>query len=132
MLIKYWKNISMDRFYKADKAFGDYIKKRDIIDGYFICPTCKRRVDAIYAECGHFIPRKHNPVRYDERNAHAQCKSCNSFHDGRDVEYKVFMIAKYGMDIVNELYRKSKEYIKVDKLFLKEIEDMYKEKIKII
>lgn len=42
------------------------------------------------------------------------------------------MIAKYGMDIVNELYRKSKEYIKVDKLFLKEIEDMYKEKIKII
>lgn len=55
MLIKYWKNISMDRFYKADKAFGDYIKKRDIIDGYFICPTCKRRVDAIYAKCGHLF-----------------------------------------------------------------------------
>lgn len=119
----------MNKFYKADKAFGDYIKKRDIHNGYFICPTCNMKNNALQAECGHFIPRKHNPVRFHEMNGHVQCIDCNSYHDGRDDNYLEFMVQTYGQESVDELFRLSKTYIKADKLWLLEIELYYKEKI---
>ena len=40
----------MNKFYKADKAFRDYIKKRDIHNGYFICPTCNMKNNALQAD----------------------------------------------------------------------------------
>ena len=94
-----------------------YIRLRDAIEyhrlhpdapfGYVKCCTCSRIV--IYnknCDAGHFIPKSRgglSGVYFDERNIHAQCKDCNGFHQGRQAEYKEFMLEKYGQRVVDEL-----------------------------
>lgn len=94
-----------------------YIRLRDAIAyqekhpdtpfGYVKCCTCSRII--IYnknCDAGHFIPKSRgglSGVYYDERNIHAQCKDCNGFHQGRQVEYRKFMLMNYGQEVIDQL-----------------------------
>lgn len=75
--------------------------------GYVKCCTCSTVV--IYnqnCDAGHFISkgsRGMSGVYFDERNIHAQCKSCNGFHQGRQVVYRDFMLEKYGQEVIDKL-----------------------------
>lgn len=94
-----------------------YIRLRDAIAyhkkypstpfGYVKCCTCPRIV--IWdknCDAGHYISRGSggmSGVYFDERNIHAQCKSCNGFHQGRQAVYREFMLEKYGQDVIDKL-----------------------------
>lgn len=102
---------------KAWQWCSKYIRLRDAIEyqknhpdvpfGYVKCCTCPRIV--IYdknADAGHFIPKGRggmSGVYFDERNIHIQCKSCNGFHQGKQVVYKEFMLEKYGQEVIDVL-----------------------------
>jgi len=102
---------------KAWDWCSKYIRLRDAIEyhkthpeaelGWVKCCTCleivhiKKNCDA-----GHFISkgsRGLSGVYFDERNIHAQCKICNGFYQGRPHEYELFMLDKYGHNIVERL-----------------------------
>lgn len=100
----------------ADKWFSLYIRLRDAIEfqketgdsdiSYGRCCTCGKIGQWKYMDCGHFISRgSHGAsgVRWDERNAHLQCKPCNGFHQGRYHEYEQFMLDKYGQETIDML-----------------------------
>lgn len=88
---------------KLDTIFSKYIRLRDSHDGLFICCSCGQLKSYEQADAGHFINRRWMALRWDERNVHAQCRSCNRFDEGNNVGYLRFMERKYGSDTVDLL-----------------------------
>lgn len=69
---RYWRK-------KAKESFQKFVRIRDANkDGICSCVTCGRQV--VYnrnCDGGHYRSAKFNATCFDERNCHAQCKSCN-------------------------------------------------------
>lgn len=110
---------------EADKIFSQYIRQRD--EGR--CFTCGVRKHWKEIQCGHYISRSHNSLRYDERNCNAQCVACNIFRGGALDSYALALIKKYGADIL-EIFAKEKRKIK--QFTIKELQALieeYKKKI---
>lgn len=83
-------------------------------NGYCRCVSCGRYAHWKEFDAGHFIHAGHggkqNPVSYDERNIHSQCRVCNRGvgakhrHPGSTaIRYTAFMVQKYGPEIVDQL-----------------------------
>ena len=95
-----------------------YIRLRDAIAyqklhpevdlGWVKCCTCPRIIHIKKnADAGHYIPKGRggaSGVYFDERNINTQCKKCNGFEQGMTLEYRRFMIEKYGESVVDELH----------------------------
>ena len=95
------------KYIRLRDAIAYQEKYPDVPFGYVKCCTCPRII--IWnknCDAGHFIPKSRgglSGVYFDERNIHAQCKDCNGFHQGKQVEYKEFMLEKYGQDVIDKL-----------------------------
>ena len=93
---------------KLDKLFSLYIRKKYAdYRGFVRCFTCGKvekigGVDSI--QCGHYISRAFNSLRYSEKNCHPQCRACNIFKHGNMDEYALKLIEKY------ERVRKNVQY----------------------
>lgn len=86
---------------KADKVFSDFIRERD----NWTCFTCGTKGNRMNIQNGHYVSRMHMSLRYDERNCHAQCLSCNMFKHGAMDVYAIKLLAKYGDNILIDLQR---------------------------
>lgn len=84
----------------ADRWFSRFVRLRDTQEEngsrYGFCVTCGKllRIDSL--ECGHFVQRDKDDVRWNERNAHAQCKNCNGYRGGEQWKMGNFIERKYG------------------------------------
>jgi hypothetical protein len=94
---------------KLDKVFSEFTRKKEAIDGTTICVTCKVRRPWKELQCGHFISRRHNSVRFDSRNVAPQCPKCNVFRYGEQFLFGRYVDDTYGVGTADELLRKSKE-----------------------
>lgn len=86
------------------RAFSKWVRWRD---GY-ICYTCGKdmRLKRESAQAGHYIPQsKGNALRFDERNVHCQCVTCNSFNSGNLSAYALRLTREYGPNILEEFDR---------------------------
>ncbi|WP_341496378.1 recombination protein NinG [Photobacterium damselae subsp. damselae] len=92
---------------KADLAFSMFIRIRDANEP---CISCGRYFPFDEIECGHFRTKAAAPsLRYDEDNAHGQCRDCNSgFKSGNRLAYRESLIAKIGLDRVEVLESSNK------------------------
>lgn len=64
---------------KLDKVFSLYIRLRDSAAynyQYFRCISCGQIKPFEQMDCGHFISRTHQATRFDEENAHGECRFC--------------------------------------------------------
>jgi len=112
---------------KADEVFSEYIRRRD----KGICFTCGNQKRWQDQDCGHYISRQYNELRYDERNANCQCKHCNVFRWGNLDEYAIKLIRKYGIRILEEFWKRKHFKGKIFKTIdLEEIIKTYKRRIK--
>ena len=114
---------------KLDKIFSEYVRRRDAKDGVARCVTCGKYDDWKRVHAGHFIVRQHKTTRWDERNVWPQCVSCNSFHEGAKDEYSLFLVRKYGPQILEELNRHKHSIFKLDKLWLETLIKEYQGKL---
>lgn len=87
--------------------FSQYIRTRDCLlttgtkeNGK--CVTCGRVYPFKDLQAGHAIGGRCNSILFDEQLVNAQCVSCNLFRYGRQAEYSVWFIEKYGMDCWKE------------------------------
>ena len=117
-------------------AFSRYIRKRDSLETtgdieYCICCTCGEVRSTFHGtnciQAGHFI-HTHLSVRFDERNVHAQCAKCNKWGKGEPIKYTLFMLKKYGQDVIDELEERKHQVVKFTRSDLDEIRDKYKKK----
>jgi hypothetical protein len=109
-----------------DKLFSIFIRMRD----KGICYTCGSRQDWKYQQNGHFISRGKMATRYDEKNCHCQCVSCNVFQNGRYPEYAERLIKEYGEGIISDLVKKGRQIKRFTTKELEESIEHYKNKIK--
>ena len=84
---------------KLDKVFSLYIRLRDSKPfnyRFFKCISCGEIKPFEQADCGHFHSRRHLSTRFDEDNAHAECRACNRFSADHLINYAKNLIAKIG------------------------------------
>ena len=110
---------------KLDIIFSQFIRQRD--KGK--CYTCSKVDEWKYMQCGHYIPRAHNQLRFSEINCHSQCPGCNMFHAGRMDIYALNLIRDYGPDILKKL-NKEKQILKQWKV--SELEKLIKKYKKLV
>ena len=91
---------------KLDKVFSLFIRLRDSAAynyKYFRCISCGQIKPFEQMDCGHFISRTHQATRFDEENAHGECRFCNRFSADHIIAYQRNLEAKIGKDRVDML-----------------------------
>lgn len=106
---------------QADKWFSIYVRQKEKW-----CFTCGKRGEWKDAQAGHYIPRSHNALRYNERNTHRQCRACNIFRYGAMDVYALALQRKYGPKILEELAAEKKKVKQFSVEELKAIVERYK------
>jgi len=120
------------KYYKtrADRLFSLWIRQRDAVDGVCRCMTCGTPHAWRSIHAGHFISRGKENTRYNEKNVHAQCVSCNSFGEGMQYEYGKAIDRKYGEGTADQIVIQSKFENKRSWFDYKTLGDMFLEKLK--
>lgn len=112
---------------KLDKVFSRYIRLRDCMpNGYFRCISCGQIKPYEQADCGHFHSRRHMATRFDEDNAHAECRACNRFSADHLISYEKNLIAKIGQMRYDKLAWKAGTTKKWSDFELQELIKYYK------
>ncbi len=112
----------------AQTHFNTYIRLRDKGN---VCISCEK--PAKKENAGHFFnANNHWSVRFDERNVHLQCEHCNTFLSGNLIYYRENLIKKIGITDFNNLSLIANETRKFTIPEVKEIIEIYKEKVKIL
>lgn len=87
---------------EAQRAFNQWVRWRDRFDG---CISC--HMPATYQgqwHASHYRSTGAAPeLRFDERNVHKACAQCNSMKSGNVVEYRIRLIQKIGLAVVEWL-----------------------------
>ena len=111
--------------------FSRYIRLRDSdSNGIATCFTCGKRLkwdDGMQA--GHFIGRREQSVKFDEKNVHAQCIECNHFNAGKQFEYGLQLDRKYGDGTATKLLIQSKQLCKRGDFEIKELTKHYRKEV---
>jgi len=114
---------------EAQQAFNAYIRARD----GKICISCGTQKPDIQYHAGHYRTTKACPeLRFNETvNVNSQCSTCNNHLSGNILKYRINLIKKVGLDLVEwvEGNHPPKKYTIED---LKNIRKVYKEKLKLL
>lgn len=93
---------------KAWKVFSKWVRERDTDwRGFGVCISCQKTKPYADLDAGHYISRDKKIIKFDERNVHAQCQSCNRFHSGNIPEYAHYLDIKLGEGMAETLRRES-------------------------
>ena len=108
---------------KLDKLFSEYIRRRN---GEMVsCVTCGKRAHWKEMQAGHFMSRRHRATRWHEDNVQVQCVRCNMFGNGEQFRFGQWL----GVEKANELIQLSNHIVKQSDFEIKELIDIYKEKL---
>jgi len=118
--LKYWVK-------KAQIAVNTYIRFRDKDKP---CISCGRKLGSKF-DAGHYFSTGANPeLRFEEDNIHGQCVFCNQHLHGNLIPYTDNLPERIGLERFNALKDKRHKIRKYSKDELKQIIEIYKNKIK--
>lgn len=113
---------------KAKLKLWSALKKViDIRDGN-ICISCGAAgLTGHNKHGGHFIPSSScgGFLRYDIRNVHNQCATCNLFRNGAGAEYTLTLQKKYGPEFVEQIIKDKTVEIKLDMEYVTKLTEYY-------
>jgi hypothetical protein len=127
------KRASLPKLKKElDRVFSLFIRQRDATagsDGYGYCATCGYLAHWKEMDCGHYVPRQDLATRWDERNCHLQCKSCNGFRGGEPEKMAEHIDLALGRGTAAELRELGKKPFKLNRQWLESKIAEYKAKV---
>lgn len=89
---------------KLVRIFNLYIRLRDTYaNGVVKCISCGKFYVFEAVDCGHFVNCSVGSLQFNEQNCNAQCRACNRFQEGNNIEYTQGIIKKYGIDVIDKL-----------------------------
>lgn len=120
-----------DHLREAQAAFNAYIRERDRLEGH-CCISSGRPLDwnGNAVDAGHYRSVGSAPhLRFNEMNCNAQSKHDNRYLSGNVAEYRLGLIARYGLEAVEALERDQsvRRYTIED---LQAIKTLYRQKLK--
>ena len=108
--------------------FNKFIRTRDTGKG---CISCGRSTGA-KMNAGHYRPVGGFPeLRFNELNCHIQCESCNNYKSGNLSDYRVMLVGKIGLSLVEWLEGPHKP-LKLTTEELKVLKAHYKQQTKLL
>jgi len=108
---------------EARVEFQKYIRMRDEKYGCISCPTA---ITDLF-DGGHYLKAElFSGLIFDEDNCHKQCRKCNHYQNGNELNYRDGLIARYGEQFVKDLELKKitgrfYKYTKEELISIKEI-----------
>ena len=114
---------------KAVKYFSEYIRLWDSTNGIGSCITCGKIGHYKEMHCGHFMSRRYESTRYDEKNCAMQCPACNTFNQGRQFEFGLAIDQIYGQGTAANLLQKSQMLCKRNQYDYESIAQEFKDKL---
>jgi hypothetical protein len=113
----------------AQTTFNAYIRKRDALQN---CISCNKPLRPGNIDCGHYYSSGgHYNLRFNEDNCHAQCsRPCNKDKAGDLINYRLGLINRIGQERLTQLEALSQITRKFTIDEVKEINQIYKLKIK--
>lgn len=114
---------------RTQEACNAYIRERD---KHQPCISCGTRKTDIQYHAGHYKSRGSNPaLRFHPDNIHKQCARCNNFQSGNITEYRINLVNKIGLPMVEWLEQDHPPQ-KLTLEDLTDIRDWYKHKLKLL
>ena len=113
----------------AQKEFNAYIRLRD---SHLPCVSCCKtkgndNLTGGYWHAGHYRTTAAQPaLRYNELNCHKQCPNCNNHKSGNIAEYRIELINRIGINLVEWLEKDHKQPSKWTIEELKALRQYYK------
>lgn len=95
-----------DKYYSKATRYRFAEKRGDT--WYAKCITCDVEKPIKQLQCGHFMSRRHNILRYRDENTAAQCYGCNVMSQGRQYEFGIAIDLLYGEGTAKSLHQESK------------------------
>lgn len=90
---------------EAKKSFQKFIRLRD---KDLPCISCGNSKTNDWAGGHYFAAGIYSGLMFDERNCHSQCNThCNKYLSGNLLEYRKGLIARYGIEFVEQLEAES-------------------------
>ena len=114
---------------EAKKSFQRYVRLRD---ADLNCISCNGNEKDLW-DGGHFFKAElFSGLIFNEMNCHKQCRKCNRFLNGNELQYRFGLIKRYGLEYVEQLESISNEnrVYKYTRDELVEIKKKYDGKIK--
>jgi len=115
---------------ECDMWYSRYRRLSESYDEYVSCVTCGNRMHWKEAQNGHYVDRHHNATRFLDKNCHPQCVGCNVFGGGKHDVYALYLLTRYGADILGELNNIKSMGRKFKTYELEAMIKYYKEKVK--
>lgn len=121
-----------DYLKEAQQAFNAFVRVRDAGQPCISCGTdgAEDALTGGYWDCGHYRSTGAAPhLRFIEANAAKQCKRCNRRLAGNAVAYRVGLVARRGLEVVEALEADNtiRRYTKEE---LIEIRDSYRAEVR--
>lgn len=110
---------------KLDAVFSIYIRNRD----KGVCFTCGVKKNPKEMQCGHYESRSHFETRWDTRNCHCQCYSCNVMRNGNMTNYAINLIKKYDKGILDRLHKLAQTPVRLKREDLLSQIEFYKKEV---
>jgi len=94
--------------YEADakKSFQKWVRMRDDKQP---CISCGVKETDLFDGGHYFKAELFSGLIFDERNCHKQCRKCNRFLNGNELQYRQGLISRYGIEFVDQLESESNE-----------------------
>lgn len=116
-----------DYIKEAQVAVNKYIRLRDHGKSCISCGSLPEQKAGGTMDAGHYRSRgAASHLRFNILNIHAQCVKCNRFNSGNAIDYRINLIKKIGIELVDKLEADNQprkftiEYLKrVKKIFSK-------------
>jgi hypothetical protein len=116
---------------EADRLFSLLVRQKNAEDGYVFCCTCGKLMRWRESHNGHFMSRRHKSTRYHEKNTSPQCTYCNTYDQGKQFEFGIFLDKKHGKGTAESMHQISKMECKRNSYdYLVMIDNFKKELIK--
>ena len=89
---------------EAKKSFQKYVRLRD---KDLPCVSCGA-TDTDLWDGGHYFKAElFSGLIFDERNVHKQCRKCNRYLGGNEIQYRIGLVDRFGENYVKQLEKDS-------------------------
>lgn len=115
---------------ESARLFQLYVRLRDSDSkGFGNCCSCGKNIHYKEADGGHFVSRGYLCTLFNEKNVALQCKRCNLM-GGNASGYALFMLDKYGREVIEELNILKNKPTKYSKAFYELFIKEFKQKVR--
>ena len=85
---------------EAKKSFQKWVRLRD---SHKACISCGSTTSDLFDGGHYFKAELFSGLIFDPRNCHKQCRKCNRFLGGNELQYRLGLVKRFGIDFVEQL-----------------------------